>query len=133
MGLASLPYMDEVISGRRKIYNQYYNLLSVIKEVELPNYDDIPQHNYAYFPISVNGDDGLCRDKLCDALNAKKIFPRKYFFPNVTDFSIYKPFSKICPVAEDVAKTVLCLPMYPGLLQKDVQRITVEILGFFNR
>ncbi|PIW30074.1 MAG: aminotransferase, partial [Rhodobacterales bacterium CG15_BIG_FIL_POST_REV_8_21_14_020_59_13] len=52
---------------------------------------------------------------------------RRYFYPLIPDFPMYRglPSSNLnnLPVATNVAKHVLCLPIYPALGEEDQARI----------
>jgi len=54
-------------------------------------------------------------------LNDNNIIPRRYFNPalNTLPYVNYKAI----PVAEDIAKRVLCLPLYVGLTKNDLELI----------
>jgi dTDP-4-amino-4,6-dideoxygalactose transaminase len=51
------------------------------------------------------------------ALKALNIFPRRYFYPalNTLPYVDYQ----ICPVAEDIARRVICLPLFHELRKSD--------------
>lgn len=54
------------------------------------------------------------------------IFPRRYFYPSVntyTEIVAYQP----TPISEDIAKRILCLPLYWKLEMESVQRIITHI------
>jgi dTDP-4-amino-4,6-dideoxygalactose transaminase len=82
------------------------------------------EYNYAYFPIIFSSEDELIR--VVDILKTNEINPRRYFFPalNTLPYIDYKP----CPIAEDLSKRVICLPLFYDLSQGDQQRITEIIL-----
>ena len=56
-------------------------------------------------------------------LDPESVRARKYFYPLASDFPFCKSFRKDTPVARDLARRVLCLPLYPGLEEADVERI----------
>ena len=84
--------------------------------------------NYAYFPILVEKDYPFSRDLLYRNLKVQNIHPRRYFYPLISDFPMYRglPSAHVdnLPVASRIAKQVLCLPMYPALLDTDLNRVT---------
>ncbi|HBH16056.1 MAG TPA: aminotransferase, partial [Leclercia adecarboxylata] len=55
------------------------------------------------------------------------IFTRRYFFPLISSFAMYRhlPSAKAdnLQVADAVSQSVLCLPVYPGLSREDQERI----------
>jgi len=55
-------------------------------------------------------------------LKSKNIFPRRYFYPSVNTYS--KIYNYIwMPISEDIAKRILCLPLYWKLGFTDIDRI----------
>lgn len=132
MGLSILPYVEKIILDRQKIYDEYCALLLKVDDIILPEYSDIFQHNYAYFPVIINGGEDV-RNKLHDYLKDHGIIARKYFYPNIFDFSIYSEFWRNCPVSKKMAETVLCLPIYPNLSHENIKRVSNAILDFFSK
>ena len=55
------------------------------------------------------------------ALEAEQVFPRRYFYPSLDALPYVK--AEACPVSRSIAERVLCLPLYPGLADVDVERI----------
>jgi dTDP-4-amino-4,6-dideoxygalactose transaminase len=83
--------------------------------------------NYSYFPILVGPDYPLSRDGLYDKLKQNGIHTRRYFFPLISNMSMYRHLPSASPdnlpVAGRIADQVLCLPIYPGLAKADIARI----------
>lgn len=127
MGLCMLPHIDEAIIARKRVYDFYRAELGDVTGIRLPDYSDITKPNYAYFPIIIEDDFATDRDGLHDHMNALNIFPRKYFWPVITDFAPYKNYRTECPVSEDKANRVLCLPIYPDLTGEELHRIVSAI------
>lgn len=74
------------------------------------------------------GDDyPLSRDDLYAKLKAHGIHGRRYFYPVISDFPMYRGLpsaqARHLPVAADAAARVICLPIYPALSMQDQQRI----------
>lgn len=65
--------------------------------------------------------------KIHDELVARGIKPRKYFYPLTVEFDYLKVADPAefygIPVAVDVAKRVLCLPLFPSLREEDLEEI----------
>ena len=83
--------------------------------------------NYSYFPILVEPDYPLSRDELYELMKVKNIFTRRYFFPLISEFPMYRgmPSAKRnnLPVANEISGKVLCLPIYPAMTNDDLARI----------
>ena len=74
----------------------------------------------------------LTRDGLYDKLKSNGIFGRRYFYPLISDFPMYRTLRSSSrenlPVAHSVAKRVICLPIYPALDDTSVDRI-IDIIA----
>jgi dTDP-4-amino-4,6-dideoxygalactose transaminase len=75
----------------------------------------------------------LTRDELNDNLRRHGIFPRRYFYPLISEFPMYRGLPSAAqsnlPIAMKLAYQVLCLPIYPALEDASVTRITSIIKG----
>ena len=126
-GLLQLEHIDSDIAKRQKVADIYRKALSGIKGIRF--LDDMPnvRHNYSYFPIFVEPDYPLTRDELYEKLKANDIFGRRYFYPLVSDFPMYKDLQTATkenlPVAHTLAEQVICLPMYAELSETIINKI----------
>lgn len=119
MGLCNLKYIDEIITKREDIYEQY-NLLLSKKHFKLPILQDDTIYNFAYYPVVFESEQKLL--EAFERLNAENIFPRRYFFPSLNNIP-YVNSTDNCPVAEDISLRIACLPLYVGLENDDVKGI----------
>lgn len=131
-GFLQLKYVDEYIEKRKVVAEIYRNHLADVKGIRC--LADMPgvRHNYAYFPILVDvAKYGKTRDELYDELKRNNIFGRRYFYPLISQFSTYRGLPSASaanlPVAEKIAEQVICLPIYPNILMKEVQN-TCEVI-----
>ena len=82
--------------------------------------------NYAYFPVVFEEKRfGSGRDEVFEELARNGIMARKYFYPLTSTFSVFcgKYDARETPVALDISKRILSLPLYADLLLDDVDRI----------
>jgi len=130
-GLLQLKKYEGQLTKRRKIAETYREQLGNTAGVTF--LEDIAgiTHNYAYFPVFIEEDYPLSRDALYEKLKKHNIFGRRYFYPLITHFPVYRGISSAdpenLPVAEKVARQVICLPIYSDLTLDDVMRITAVI------
>ncbi len=61
------------------------------------------------------------------ALNLREINPRRYFYPSLDTLEYLQP-QPGQPVSRALSERVLCLPIYPGLLKDDQDRIIQTLL-----
>ena len=126
-GLLQLKTFDEQIKKRKQITDTYRNLLKDINGISFLNDIDNVKHNYAYFPIFVGNDYSVSRDELYFKLKENNIYGRRHFYPLISKFPAYRGLdsakSENLPVAEKIAKQVICLPIYPNLESEIVNEI----------
>jgi len=62
---------------------------------------------------------GNSRDQLYEKLKQNGIFGRRYFYPLISEFSMYKALDFANPenlkTAGKIAEQVICLPIFPDL------------------
>ena len=124
MGLAVLPYIPELIAHRKIIYHQYCDQLRH-QDLSMINVRPDTEWNYCYFPVLLTSESQLLSVK--KRLNEKNIFPRRYFYPSLNNLP-YAKAADSCPIAEDISRRVLCLPMFAGLEPESVRKISDCIL-----
>lgn len=126
-GLLQLRYVDAAIARRKEIDHEYRNKLNNIEGITCLNSDTDFSTNYSYFPILINEDFPINRDSLYQKLKAHNIYARRYFYPLISEFPMYRSMPSAnrdnLPIASLAADQVLCLPIYPALTEKDQQRI----------
>ena len=127
-GLVNLRQVDTAIEGRRHVAEAYREGLRGVRGIRFM--DDLPgvRHNYAYFPIFVDEKEyGMSRDELYFKMKEHNVLGRRYFYPLISTFSTYRGLESAhpdnLPVATRMAEQVICLPMYYGLTDEEVERI----------
>ena len=105
-------------------------MLADVKGLRLHSASTAVKNNYAYFPIFIEPDYPVSRDELYTRLREHNIFSRRYFYPLISEFPMYRNLPSALkgqlPVAEEISQQVICLPMYPGL-EPEVQNRISEI------
>jgi dTDP-4-amino-4,6-dideoxygalactose transaminase len=127
-GLLALKKVDDAIESRKKTAARYRDALKNVPGISFM--DDIPniRHNHAYFPIFVDSEKyGMTRDELYFKMKENNIMGRRYFYPLISTFSTYRGLESAkpenLPVATGIADSVICLPMYAGLTEKETETI----------
>jgi dTDP-4-amino-4,6-dideoxygalactose transaminase len=128
MGLLQLKSIDESIVKRKFVADTYRELLKDIKGISMLPLPVETISNYAYFPIFVNEKEyGMSRDELYEKMKQNNIFGRRYFYPLISEFSMYKSLESSAqnnlPVAHKMANEVICLPIYSELDIKDIKEV----------
>ena len=136
MGLCNLKYLDENILKRKKACETYDSVLKDIEGLKINIGQAKVKANYAYYPLFVDKkvfDMGV--DELMDILADNNIFPRKYFYPIISEFSYYKKdhdFRKT-PIAKNIADDICTLPLYSELDEETILGICDIIKKTRNR
>jgi dTDP-4-amino-4,6-dideoxygalactose transaminase len=124
LGLLQLKHVGDAIGRRRIVHDRYRRALGNCKGITLAKPSPAIEANYAYFPILVGRDYPLSRDALYARLRDHGIIARRYFYPLISEFPMYRHLARAnLPVAYHIASEVLCLPIYPTLRAEDVDRI----------
>jgi|SRR5450830_14955 len=131
LGLLQLKHFDSFIAKRKIIDQAYRKMLADIKGIRCL-LESVPlENNYSYFPILVSPDYPLGRDGLYDMLKTHEIHARRYFYPLISEFSMYRGLVSAdqynLPVADVASKQILCLPIYPELDMVVVESICQHI------
>ena len=126
-GMLQLNHIDAALARRKAIDATYRELLNGVKGIRCLQDAGEAVANYSYFPILVEADYPLSRDALYEKLKSRGIFARRYFYPLITDFPMYRGLPSAhrdnLPFATAAAQKVMCLPIYPALSQADQQRV----------
>ena len=118
IGLCMLVSVKKHIKSR-KVISELYNKHLKGTGLKTQQISKNTEYNYAYYPVIFRSEKQLLAVR--KALNSEKIYPRRYFYPALNNLN-YVEYRK-CPVAEDIAGRILCLPLFPGLPVRSVTRI----------
>ncbi|NMD38277.1 MAG: DegT/DnrJ/EryC1/StrS family aminotransferase [Christensenellaceae bacterium] len=125
MGICNLKYVDQNIEARGELYNHYMQRLGGKQGIKLCKPQANVKPNYAYMPVlfeSVN------RDVVFEALKLNGINARRYFYPLTNTFPCYNFTADNTPIAYNVSKSILTLPLYADLSHEDVDRVCDVII-----
>ena len=127
-GLLNLRQVDAAIEARHRVATTYREALSGVEGIRF--FEDMQgvRHNYSYFPIFVESQKyGITRDELYFKLQEQGIFGRRYFYPLISTFNMYRGLPSAAPenlpVATRIADDVICLPLHHALSAEDVQKV----------
>jgi dTDP-4-amino-4,6-dideoxygalactose transaminase len=126
-GMLQLKYMPAVLLRRAEIDASYREGLKGVKGIHcLPQTGQLAA-NYSYFPVMVEADYPITRDALYQKLKDHGIYSRRYFYPLITEFPMYRGLPSArpenLPVAFAAAQLVLCLPIFPAIGSEEQSRV----------
>jgi len=127
IGVLQLKTIAQSIKARKAIWQNYIIRLGDVKGVECVTDDLGIGNNFGYFPILITNEYPESRDALFVRLRDQGIYTRRYFFPLISEMSMYRGYDSAStsnlPFAKVTAERILCLPIYDGLETKDQERV----------
>ncbi|UQV44383.1 DegT/DnrJ/EryC1/StrS family aminotransferase [Janthinobacterium lividum] len=130
-GLLQLKGIDGARQKRKAIDAHYRQQLAGIPGITCLQQGEGEATNHAYFPILVGPGYPLSRDALFQLLRDQEIYARRYFYPLISDFPMYRGMPSAAhanlPVARLASSQVICLPIYPDLEMATVDAIIAMI------
>lgn len=118
MGLAVLPYMATILSERKKVVD-FYNAHLDFSKCQSLRIRENTNWNYSYYPIIFESEVRLL--EVQKVLNEHHIFPRRYFYPSLNTINYTK--GGPMKISERVSERILCLPLYKGLEEVELDLI----------
>lgn len=133
-GMLQLQHIDAALAQRKRIDEAYREGLRDVPGIRcLPDAGE-KVANYSYFPVLVEAGYPLSRDALYQKFKDNNIYARRYFYPLISEFPMYRGMLSShrdnLPVATAAAKKVICLPIYPALTLQDQQRV-IDLVRHF--
>lgn len=128
LGLANLKYIESIKETRKRLTERYHENLKNSK-IDVPQWNSRATLNYAYYPVVFESEELTL--KCFEALKLKEIFTRRYFYPSLSSVLPYLTHQDM-PVTDNIAKRVLCLPLYSDLSPEEVDMICRLILRAKN-
>ena len=132
LGLSQFDKLDRIIQLRRRHARFYVSKLKKINEIKLP--DEPKDHLHVYQLFTIQLKNNLIRHKLQKFLVSKGIMTKVFFEPiHLSKFYKKSGFSKkSLSNTEKISRTVLSLPIFPGLKSEEITYICDSIKEFFQ-
>jgi len=125
MGLCLLPRVEEFIALRKSLSQNYDYLIADLPVTRPDAIVSGLDYNHAYYPLLFRSEAELLLAKT--VLEKADIMPRRYFYPALNRLPYHKGES--CPIAEDIAARVLCLPLSHEVTPKIQEMIINHLEG----
>jgi dTDP-4-amino-4,6-dideoxygalactose transaminase len=127
LGLLQLKGIDAALGKRKAIDARYREGLAGVEGIYCLQGAGEKVANYAYFPILVRPEYPMTREALYQKLRDNGIYARRYFYPLISDFPMYRGLPSAAqsnlPVASKASSEVICLPIYPDLGFNDISHV----------
>lgn len=131
-GLLQLKYIDSNIAKRKLVNDYYIDGFKNSSEICCLNKNMDYRSNYSYFPILIDKNNTYSRDEIFNKLKENSINARRYFYPLITDFPMYREYQSAniqnISIAKSISNEIICLPIYPSLTPEEQDHIIQIIL-----
>lgn len=118
MGLAVFPYLETIISDRKRVVD-FYNENLDLSQIQTLKIRANTEWNYSYYPVIFKSEAQLLA--IQKKLNEHQIFPRRYFYPSLNTLPYLERIAM--PVSESISSRIMCLPLYVDLTNEDLNLI----------
>ncbi len=131
-GLLQLRHLDGALAARRHLFERYRNAFQGVSGLRMIVPPPGVGWNYSYSPLFVDEHFPVSRDDLFQRLRNAGIMARRYFYPLISEFSMYRGLDSAQPKrlrnAFDISRQVICLPIFPHMQEHDQDRVIATIL-----
>lgn len=134
IGLSQLENLERFNSRRRHIAEQYRKNLSYVEELSLPMEPEGFNHVYQMFVVRIKREK-LNRGTLMEMLRKSGIETGIHYDKSLHDYEIYKDYlikGENYNVSSELSRSVLSLPVYPDLCDKEVEYICMKLKNSIN-
>lgn len=127
LGLTILPGTQEETVKRQNLHKIYDKALESANLTKPRIQHKTFTWNHSYYPVLLPDETTLLRVMRC--LAEQNIYPRRYFYPSLNTLEYLRPEWRVsCPVSENAAARVLCLPAYGDLSPDIVEAISTLLI-----
>ncbi len=125
MGLCNLKYLDAILRKRQEVCEIYDQFIDSAESLSTISYRISTSRNYSYYPVIFDSEVSLLQ--AVEHCRRANVFPRRYFHPSLT--ILPNRLSGELPIADDISKRILCLPLYESMSPKAVDLILSSLKG----
>ncbi|MFH1741618.1 MAG: DegT/DnrJ/EryC1/StrS aminotransferase family protein [bacterium] len=124
IGLVQLKRLEENNKKRRKIVERYNEAFKSHGWIERPPERPEVSSSWHIYHIKVPA-----RDRLVAHLKRREIAPGVHYYP-IHMHPYYASRDSQCPVAEEIWKRILTLPLYPDMTDEEIERVIDGVVSF---
>ncbi|WP_271408476.1 DegT/DnrJ/EryC1/StrS family aminotransferase [Pseudomonas sp. Q1-7] len=131
-GLLQLKHLDGALMARRQLFERYHEAFRGTPGLRLVSPARGLDWNYSYCPLFVDDQRfPVSRDALFLRLRDAGILARRYFYPLISEFPMYRGLDSAQPKrlgnAFDISRQVICLPIFPHMQERE-QDVVIAIV-----
>jgi len=124
IGLEQLKRLEENNRKRRALVERYNEAFQPHAWIETPPEQEGARSSWHIYHIKVPG-----RDRLIAHLKRRGIAPGVHYYP-LHLHPYYAGLRAQCPIAEEIWKRVLSLPLFPDLTDEEIGRVIEAVISF---
>jgi perosamine synthetase len=132
LGLSQLKKLQSFIEDRRRIAARYDRAFASVPAIQPLTVQKDVLHAYHLYVIKLNPEVlGFSRNDFFHKLRNRGIGANVHYIPvHVHPYyrKHFKTHSNLCPVAEQAYEQILSIPLYPGMTDKDIQKVINTII-----
>jgi perosamine synthetase len=130
IGYAQLEKAKDILNKKKIVSNFYKNYFSSSRYFDFPEELKNTTNSYWLFVLIIKNKKN--RDSLIKYLSNKGVDIRRAFYSatEIPIFSRYIKNKKLYPISDMISNQGVCLPSYPGLNIKQLEKI-VSLINFF--
>lgn len=128
MGLTNFFHIEKIHQRRKELTEHYDEKLKGLR-AKKPLWHKAGTLNYAYYPLVFESEELML--KSIEHLKGHEIFTRRYFYPSLANTLPYLEKQNF-EVTDDVARRILCLPLYVDLSFEEIDLICRLLLRIQN-
>jgi len=130
IGLNQLAELNDYLSKRKRVAEQLRKGLKRLDSVKPQEITDGAEPSYSYFSVKLDPEALRCsRDEFVRALQAENIECGVHYPIPLTEQPILKQLlhPNTCPHSEELARTILSLPMHPYLTADEINLVVEAV------
>ncbi len=124
IGLVQLKRLEENNNKRRRIVEKYNEAFERHSWIETPIEHENVKSSWHIYHLKVPE-----RDRLVAHLKRNHIAPGVHYYP-IHMHPYYAELNAQCPIAEEIWKRIISLPMYPDMTDEQIDRVIDAVVSF---
>ena len=131
-GLLQLKHIDRALARRAQI-DALYRAPLAASRAALPGAPAERRRQLRLLPGDGRRVSAAARTRLYQLMRTTAFPVRRYFYPLISEFPMYRGLPSAAPgnlpVASTAARQVLCLPIFPSMSDADVERVAAAVVA----
>ncbi|CAD5109256.1 dTDP-4-amino-4,6-dideoxy-D-glucose transaminase [Pseudomonas carbonaria] len=132
-GLLQLKHLGDALKSRQRLFERYRDAFFGVPGLRMVSPGQGLEWNYSYCPLYVDEEVfPLSRDALFMRMRDAGILARRYFYPLISEFPMYRGLDSAQPRrlgnAFSISRQVICLPIFPHMQDQEQDEVISIVL-----